>query len=793
MLVDVALPVPLARTFTYEVERGEARVGARVLVPFGRRRLIGWVVGHAEQVLEGVRVRPVSAVLDPEPAIPEELLRLCRWVADYYVAPLGLVLRTALPAVLSDTARPAPPVKTRRVLRLTREIPSLARRDEIFRRAQRQRELYELVETMGGAAEAAHLTGQLGFSDSVLRGLVDKGLAAIVEEEVERDPFAQIPAEKPTPLTLTPAQRAAVDALVAATRGRPGAARDARSGGGAGEAGRHGPFGGAEPGRGAAGGTFLLRGVTGSGKTQVYIELLEEVVERQGRGAIVLVPEISLTPQTVARFRAHFGETVAVLHSALSDGERYDAWRALRSGERRIAVGARSAVFAPVADLGAIIVDEEHEATYKQSDAPRYHAREVAIVRAGLAGAVCVLGSATPSLESWRNAMSGKYRLLELPERVEGRPLPPVRIVDLRGAGPDARAPGAGPAPDAGSKGHPAIDRILSPPLVAAIRERLERREQTILLLNRRGYATFVQCRDCGRVWHCRQCNVSLTYHRGRRRMVCHYCFHEEPPPVTCDDCGSGDLSFRGVGTEQVERAVIDTFPYARVARMDVDTTSGKWAHHEILGRVERGEVDILLGTQMIAKGLDFPRVTLVGVVNADVGINLPDFRASERTFQLLTQVAGRAGRGELGGEVIIQTALPGHYAIRAAVAHDYRAFAERELAEREAPRYPPFCRLANVILSGTDEDAVVRAADEAAAVARAFIAEGMAPGVEIMGPAPCPVDRIRGRWRWHFLLRSDSPSALGSVLRRLHEFGETLSGKGSLRLALDRDPVSLL
>lgn len=807
MLVDVALPVPLARTFTYEVERGEARVGARVLVPFGRRRLIGWVVGHAEQVMEGVRVRPVSAVLDPEPVIPDELLRLCRWVADYYVAPLGLVLRTALPAVLSDTARPAPPVKTRRVLRLTQEIPSLVRRDEIFRRAQRQRELYELVETMGGAAEVAHLTGQLGFSESVLRGLVDKGLAMIVEEEVERDPFARIPTEKPAPLTLTPAQRAAVDALVAATRSGLRSSRGGRSGGGP-----------AEPGRGAGGGTFLLRGVTGSGKTQVYIELLKEVVERQGRGAIVLVPEIALTPQTVARFRAHFGETVAVLHSALSDGERYDAWRALRSGERRIAVGARSAVFAPVPDLGAIIVDEEHEATYKQSDAPRYHAREVAIVRAGLAGAVCVLGSATPSLESWRNALTGKYRLLELPERVEGRPLPPVRIVDLRGhregRAPGEVAPGSGrgasregkaaaggravagvpaTASGAGSNGDPNIDRILSPPLVAAIRERLERREQTILLLNRRGYATFVQCRDCGRVWHCRQCNVSLTYHRGRRRMVCHYCFHEEPPPVTCDDCGSGDLSFRGVGTEQVERAVIDTFPYARVARMDVDTTSGKWAHHEILGRVERGEVDILLGTQMIAKGLDFPRVTLVGVVNADVGINLPDFRASERTFQLLTQVAGRAGRGDLGGEVIIQTALPGHYAIRAAVAHDYRAFAERELAEREAPRYPPFCRLANVILSGTDEDAVVRAADEAAAVARAAVSDGTAPGVEIMGPAPCPVDRIRGRWRWHFLLRSESPSALGNVLRRLHEFGETLSGKGSLRLALDRDPVSLL
>ncbi|HEX6940449.1 MAG TPA: primosomal protein N' [Longimicrobiales bacterium] len=784
MLVDVALPVPVPRTFTYRVEQGAVEVGSRVLVPFGRRRLIGWVVGHPPEAGPGVRIRAVSAVLDAAPSLTADLLRLCRWVADYYVAPLGQVLRSALPAVLSQPGRPAPPVKTRRILRLVRELPSLARRDEIFGRAQRQRELYELLETIGGSAEVSHLTGHVGFSESVVRGLVAKGLAELADEEVERDPFAVLPPAEPAALTLTAAQRAAVDALVAASRG-------------------------------GRGGTFLLRGVTGSGKTQVYIELLEEVVQRQGRGAIVLVPEIALTPQTVSRFRAHFGETVAVLHSALSDGERYDAWRALRSGERKIAVGARSAVFAPVADLGAIVVDEEHEATYKQSDAPRYHAREVAIVRAGQAGAVCVLGSATPSLESWRNARAGKYRLLELPDRVEGRPLPPVHLVDLRprsdgspsrtpapgaaphGADTDAAAPAAGDraaGPAArGSSGDAAFDRILSPPLVAAIRARLERREQTILLLNRRGYATFVQCRDCGRVWHCRQCNVSLTYHRSRRRLVCHYCFHEEPAPVTCDDCASGDLSFRGVGTEQVERAVADAFPYARIARMDVDTTSGKWAHHEILGRVERGEVDILLGTQMIAKGLDFPRVTLVGVVNADVGINLPDFRASERTFQLLTQVAGRAGRGDRRGEVFIQTALPGHYAIRAAIAHDYATFAERELAEREAPRYPPFCRLANVILSGTDEDAVVRAAEETAAWVRRMLADEVVHGVEVMGPAPCPIDRIRGRWRWHFLLRSASPAPLGAVLRRLHERGATLSGRGALRLALDRDPVSLL
>ena len=571
---------------------------------------------------------------------------------------------------------------------------------------------------------------------------------------------------------------------------------------------------------------FLLRGVTGSGKTLVYIELLKEVVERQGRGAIVLVPEIALTPQTVSRFRAHFGDAVAVLHSALSDGERYDAWRALWRGDKRIAVGARSAVFAPLADVGAIVIDEEHEGSYKQSEAPRYHAREVAIMRARLTGAVCLLGSATPSLESWQNAARGKFRLLELPERVEGRPLPPVRVVDMRnrpdpgtaeresgGAGVSATIPGVGgtlvPADGRsvrkGEGGSPAVplsrsparqagpDRVLSDPLIDAITERLRKGEQTILLLNRRGYSTFVQCRDCGEVWHCRNCNVSLTYHRAHRRMVCHYCFHEEPPPVTCDACGSADISFRGVGTEQVERTVAEAFPDARLARMDVDTTSGKWSHHEILSRVERGEVDILLGTQMIAKGLDFPRVTLVGVINADVAMNLPDFRASERTFQLLTQVSGRAGRGELGGEVLVQTALPGHYAVRAALEHDFLTFAARELEERRGPGYPPHSRLLNVVVSGTAEEVVQLATDAAAAWAREAIGRLRAGAVSLLGPAPCAVDRIRNRWRWHFLLRSTSDRELAALGRQIHHRYTLRPGAAELRLVLDRDPISLL
>ena len=496
-----------------------------------------------------------------------------------------------------------------------------------------------------------------------------------------------------------------------------------------------------------------------------------------GRGAIVLVPEISLTPQTVARFRSHFGDVVAVLHSALSDGERYDAWRALHSGDRRIAIGARSAIFAPVADLGAIIVDEEHESSYKQSEMPRYHAREVAVMRAHLAGALCLLGSATPSLESYENARSGKFELLRLPVRVEGRPLPPVRVIDLREA----------PRPSGSGRG------VFTAELVEAVEDRLRLRQQTILLLNRRGYATFVQCRDCGHVWRCSRCSVSLTFHRGRRRLLCHYCFHEEPTPVVCTECRSADLSFLGAGTEQVEREVAERFPSARIARMDVDTTSAKWSHHEILGRVERAEVDILLGTQMIAKGLDFPGVTLVGVINADVAMNLPDFRASERTFQLLTQVAGRAGRGPDGGLVLVQTSLPGHYAIEASAQHDYEGFAARELEERSGPDYPPHCRLANVVISGTEESAVRSAAEATAAWVGGIIGADKPGGVRLTGPAPCPVEKVRGRWRWHFLLRSAASRPLGAICRTLQHDYELRAGRADLRLVIDRDPVTLL
>lgn len=768
---EVAIARPLLGTLAYRVPRDlreSLRPGMRVRVPLGRRQVVGLVdrIGLAPErggeMPSGLR--DVRAALDEEPLLDEPLLALCRWVADYYVAPLGMVHRTALPPGLLGSAdgREGPTVKTEKVVRLVRRLPTLAAREEVFGRAHRQREAYELLESVDGQSALAHMTGQLGFSRSVLDGLVEKRLAKVVDEVVRRDPFADLaagPGDRPTP---TPAQSRAIERL---------RARAARSGG-----------------RADSPGVVLLRGVTGSGKTLVYLELLESLVA-EGRSAIVLVPEISLTPQTVQRFRSRFGDRVAVLHSGLSDGERYDAWLALRGGEKRIAIGARSAVFAPVRRPGAIVIDEEHEGSYKQSDTPRYHARSVAVMRGRIEGCVCVLGSATPALESWDNARTGRYELLELPERVTGQDLPRVELVDLRAEHErEKEAPRAGPEEADPTERGP---RVFTERLRAAIAARLARGEQVILLLNRRGYATFVQCPECGRVWSCRSCSVSLTYHRRRGRLVCHHCGFERDPPERCDECGTPHPSFTGLGTEQVERRLGELFPAARLARMDLDTTGTKWSHFEILERVRSREVDVLLGTQMIAKGLDFPGVTLVGVVNADVGLNLPDFRATERTFQLLEQVAGRAGRGADPGEVLVQTARPRHFALRCAAAHDYEGFAARELEDRREPGYPPHRRLANVVLSGPREEPVAEAADELAEWMRRLIADRALAGIEVVGPAPCPIDRLRDRWRWHFLIKSDGPGTLGAVLRFLAE----RKGRSDerLRVEIDRDPEALL
>ena len=765
---EVAIARPFLGTLAYEIpEDLAARIapGHRVRVPLGRQGAVGIVdrLGYDEARTGIPRgLKAVSAVLDEEPVAGPTLLALCRWIADYYVAPLGVVLKTALPPGLMGgrAARgEGPREKTERIIRLARRLETLVERDETFGRARRQREAYETLETLDGVASVRHMTSQLGFGRSVLEGLVERGLAELDDRPVERDPFAGATSSPPA-LTPTAEQAAALEAL----RGL------AERGGGR---------------------VALLHGVTGSGKTLVYLELLEGLIAR-GRGAIVLVPEISLTPQTVERFRARFGDRVAVLHSGLSDGERFDAWTALREGRKRVAIGPRSAIFAPVRDLGAIIVDEEHDSSYKQSDTPRYHARSVAVVRGRLEGALCVLGTATPALESWDNAREDRYELLRLEKRVTGHGLPRVELVDLRIAVEETRARGSDALDGSGDPAPgEAGPLIFSPRLSTAIAERLRRGEQAILLLNRRGYATFVECVACGKVWSCRSCSVSLTFHRRRRRLVCHHCGYEEGPPDRCDQCGAPEPRFTGVGTEQVERRVAELFPDARVARMDLDTTGSKWAHFEILEAVRRHEVDLLLGTQMIAKGLDFPNVTLVGVINADVGLHLPDFRASERTFQLLEQVAGRAGRGAGPGEVLVQTFRPGHFALVCAAAHDYVGFAERELEDRREPGYPPFRRLANLVVSGTKEEPVADEADRLAEWTRALVDQRGLAGLEVVGPAPCAIDRLRDRWRWHFLLKAERAATLGAVLRFLAErHGQPGS---DLRVEIDRDPESLL
>ena len=745
--VDVALPIPLFRTFTYSVPDAlseRAGPGARVVVPVRGTRAIGIVVSRTETAPPS-GAKDILDAPDDAPALDAPLLATANWLSRHYHAPIGLTLRAMLPASLTGVAHPRPAGKTARALAIAKALPTLLERDQAFARAPKQRAVYDLLERLGGRASVRAVVEPLGVSESVVDAIVKRGFVRVERDEVARDPFTSRAAPPPPALTATPDQSRAIAALRAL---EPGA-------------------------------VALLRGITGSGKTFVYLELLRDVVLRQKRGAIVLVPEIALTPQTVDRFRAVFGDRVAVLHSALSDGERFDEWRALSRGEKTIAIGARSAVFAPVRDLGAIVVNEEHEASYKQGEAPRYHARDVATVRARETGAVVVLGSATPSLEAWSAALAKRITLVELPQRTGGGSLPKVEVVDLR----------VERVPERAKPEERARRAILSAPLENAMSARLDRGEQTLLLLNRRGFASFVQCDD-GHVRECPNCSVALTYHRPPERLVCHHCDHAEPFTATCPTCGNALVRRRGIGTQQVETVVAERFPRARIARMDIDTTRGKWAHTHILDRFGAGEIDVLLGTQMIAKGLDFPNVTLVGVIDADVGINLPDFRASERAFQLLSQVAGRAGRGPKGGHVVIQTREPQHHAVVCAVTHDYHAFVAEELPARENPPYPPTVRLTNVVVSGTDRDTVAEEAKRAAAWARAVTARhGL--GVAVVGPAPCPIERVQRRWRWHFYLRTADGTALARLGRGIAERFRIDARRA--RLLLDRDPVSML
>jgi primosomal protein N' (replication factor Y) len=811
-LLEVAVALPVRGTFTYRDPRAGAHVpiGAQVVVPFGHRTVTGFVIAHAPpDAAAAAPPRDIEAVVAGEPAFDEGMIGFCRFVADYYQAPLGEVLRAALPqgekalavrAVrLTERGRQALEGRQRTLpgedpardpllaalaaakgelplRRLVRQVPGAAARlarlaaeglvetgDEV----QRRRPPPTVAFVVGGdatavarlparaaAKRALHAkvaaAGPAGLARTAL-SVAERGHLAALEAagavRVEARPVARAPAAPAgaAPLVeLTDAQRAAVDGFVAALAGGFRAT--------------------------------VLHGVTGSGKTEVYLRVIA-AARAAGRGALVLVPEIALTPQLAARFRARFGEDVAVLHSALPPGERLAAWRRLRAGEVGIAVGARSAVFAPVRALGVVVVDEEHDPSFKQDEGVRYHGRDLAIVRAQRAGALAILGSATPSLETFHNAERGRYELHRLPGRATPRPLPSVEIVDLR-------------------KQPPGPDGLLSAPLAEALAAALAAREQAILFLNRRGFSTVVLCRACGHVVRCENCSVSMTYHRSRDRLVCHYCGRTTPPPARCPSCSSPKLDRLGTGTERVEAVLKERFPDARVFRLDRDTVDARAPAgearglEEVLGRMQRGEIDLLVGTQMVTKGHDFAGVTLVGVLQPDQGMHLPDFRAAERTFQLLEQVAGRAGRGDRPGRVIVQTYSPEHAAIAAVRTHDYEGFVRGELAARQEADYPPYARMIVLRLDAADERRVREAAADAAAAARAAASAGPgAPRVRVQGPAEAPIPRVRGRSRYQVWLSGHDRTALTAAARA----GAGVKLAADVRLTIDVDPQSVL
>jgi len=742
LLVEVAVGAPVRGTFTYEAEDGLAlEPGRRLLVPFGRRRAIGFYLGPAQAAPEGP-VKRVEQVLDEGTLFPPDVLGLIRFAADYYVYPLGEALRGALPpelgrvgAIGRQHVERAPAVEAAELI----EPLEVAR--AALARSRSQAAIVEHLAARGGRAPLEELKLAVKGAPPLLRKLEERGLVRLVRVEKRPDdaPFRQEAIHDPTPA------QARACAQICEALGRFE--------------------------------TFLLHGVTGSGKTEVYLRVIAEARAR-GRGALVLVPEIALTPQLAGRFRSRFGPDVAVLHSGLSDRERSTEFGRLLSGEARIAVGVRSAVFAPVRDLGVVIVDEEHEPSFKQEEKLRYHARDLAVYRARLLGAPCVLGSATPSLETLKNARDGRYRLVELRQRVDERPLPEVELVDLAARGRRREKPAEG----AEREEPPLIGAVLA----AAMEEALGAGKQTILFLNRRGHASLVVCAACGEGARCTSCDVALTHHLHRNELRCHYCDYRVRKPDACPACG-GELLVLGIGTERVERELARRFPDARVLRLDRDAAGSSTELTRILASFARGEADVLVGTQMVAKGHDFPGVTLVGVILADVGLGLPDFRAAERTFQLLTQVAGRAGRGRDPGRVVVQTFNPHAEAVAFVRTHDFESFAAAELERRRELGYPPFRRMLAVRLEGEDGAATERFARRLAEAARRWAG----PGVQILGPAPAPIARLRGRMRFQVLALADGARAVQALARRLAEVID--QAPSGVKAALDVDPASML
>jgi primosomal protein N' (replication factor Y) len=802
---DVSVPAPLDQAFTYalpETLRHRARPGCRILVPFGPRKLTGVILSCHDQA-PAAAAREVLRLIDSEPVLDAELLSLGRWISAYYCAPLGEVLRGMLPLAsdirrgkiwtLTDAGRDAarqllldsaPDDPAAAILRMLEKRPlsatylakalpladktvrSLERRGFIFaeqvaverdplraasehlrvelaprrdgsdsglRLGKPERELRAFLELHPGSHNLKDLESTVKNSSAAARSLARKGLVALSPERVGA---AAGPVRAPH--TLNPAQSAAFEQIRRAIE-----AREFRA--------------------------FLLHGVTGSGKTEVYLNAIEATLA-VGRSALLLVPEIALTPAMAGQFFSRFGDRVAILHSAFGDVERSEQWRRIRSGAAPVVVGTRSGVFAPVHRLGLIVVDEEHDGSYKQEETPRYHGRDVAVVRARAAGACVILGSATPSLESRYNVERGKYTLLDLPGRVEERPMPTVELIDMRQEFLETRK-----------------QSTFSRRLLEAIGQRMEIGEQTIVLLNRRGFSSFVACRSCGERVQCVNCALTLTFHKRDRRLLCHYCGYAEKVPRTCPKCASEHIYFVGLGSEKVEEELHQTFPTARIARLDRDTVTGKHQYETILQGFREGAFDILVGTQMIAKGHDIPNVTLVGVVSADVGLGMPDFRAAERTFQLLTQVAGRAGRGSVPGIVLTQTINPDHYAVRLAAAQDYAAFYQKELGFRRMMSYPPFSAMANILVRSEKKEMAMRMS--------ADLSLTLTPPpdkLRIMGPAEAPVPRLKAEYRYQFLIKAASRKALGNTLQRVRRFALDRKWPAT-SLVIDVDPLSLM
>ena len=743
LFAEVVFDRPLDHAYTYAVPealREAVAVGKRVQAPFGKgdKPTVGYCVGLSSNAPERP-VKELRKVIDDEALLTPNLMRLTRWMADYYLCGWGQVLNAVVPAGAREQAGS-------RSLTFLEAVPEAELPQPLPPLTARQTAALAQLRGAGKPVEARQLARQVRCGPGPLDALVEKGYARRTVRRVDcfHDSTEEEPAEAATPITLNADQLRAWAPIEQAAR---------------------------------AGGfhAFLLHGVTGSGKTEIYLRAIEEVV-RRGKEALVLVPEISLTPQTIQRFRGRFGE-VAVLHSHLGNAERGGHWRRVAAGQVQVIVGARSAIFAPAQRLGLIVIDEEHEGTFKQENTPRYHARDVGVMRARLENVPILLGSATPSLESWHNAQRGQYTLLSLPNRVLDRPLPQVGLIDLR------HAPGTG------------YTGALSQQLERAMRDALKAGGQVMLLLNRRGYATHVFCPACGHVEACRFCDLALTYHREREVLLCHYCGYEQAPPEQCPQCGQNQVRYQGLGTEKLQGEIERKFPGFVVRRMDSDTMRRPGSHARVLRAFREGLIHILLGTQMIAKGLDFPNVTLVGVVNADVGLHIPDFRSAERTFQLLAQVAGRAGRGPRGGQVLVQTFNPEQPCVALAATHDYLGFVAQELAHRQAHQYPPYQRLARLIVRSRDRDLAGNFAERLAGAFTAVLRGRSKPEtgpaeVRLLGPAEAPVFRLKGYYRFHFQLQSPSSALLHQLVRSVIH---TVRPPSGVEFTLDIDPLNML